>query len=147
MNIVPDLPLVLVQIAPLLVLMFGLNTILFKPMLAYLAERKHVTDGVKNEAEAVAARADARVKEWEAAMDRTRGEIVDVRAARRAAANARYQEIVTSARRESEQQVMAALTQLRSETEAARAQLRPQAQAVAAMMTDRILGRSPRAEA
>lgn len=147
MNIVPDLPLVLAQIAPPLVLMFGLQQILLKPMLAYLAERRQVTTGVKAEAEAVTAKAEAKVQAWEAAMEKARGEVADVRAARRAAANQRYQEVVAAARREAEERIQVALTQLRKETGAARTELRPRAQAVASLMTETILGHGPRAEA
>ncbi len=147
MNIVPDLPLVLAQLAPLFVLMFGLNTLLFKPMLSYLAERRQVTEGVAHEAAAVAERADARVKEWEQLMARARGEIAELRASRRATANANYQDIVSAARRESEARLAQGLADLRRDAEAARAELRPQAQVVAALMTARVLGRSNAAEA
>jgi F0F1-type ATP synthase membrane subunit b/b' len=57
MNIIPDPILVVLQALPFLVLLAGLHVILYKPMLAYLAERREATAGAKKAAQELQERA------------------------------------------------------------------------------------------
>lgn len=147
MSIIPDLNLVLVQLLPFFVMMVGLHVILFKPMLAYLAERETVTDGNRKSAHATAERADALLKEWEAAMERARNEITDYRTARRAEANTAYQKAVAAARIEVEARVQQAVAGIRADAETSRSDLARVAHSLSVDMSTQILGHAPGGEA
>ncbi|MFZ5482323.1 MAG: ATP synthase F0 subunit B [Myxococcota bacterium] len=147
MNIVPDLAMVAWQMAPFLTLMVGLHFLLLKPMLGYLHEREHVTEGAKHEAHELAAKAEARLGEWEQAMAKARAEVVELRSARRADANAEYQRIVGAARAEADKRVAEATGALRGEADTARAELKGNARALAQDVATQVLGRPVRVEA
>ena len=69
MNIIPDLVLTALLMAPFLVLVAGMHFILYKPMLAYLDARANATVGARKEAEELQARAASRLNEWEVALE------------------------------------------------------------------------------
>jgi F-type H+-transporting ATPase subunit b len=130
-----------VQLAPFLVLMAGLHFILFKPMLAFLEQRQAATVGARAEAEKLQSRAGEQVGKYESAVNAARGEVADLRAARRAAANVEYQRIVAAARTESEEKVSGAVVRIRAEASAARAQLEGASRALADDVAAQVLGR------
>jgi F-type H+-transporting ATPase subunit b len=142
MNIIPDLPLVLVQFFPFFVVIVGLQQILFKPMMAYLHERNLASKGAKADAEALMSQAENRVAELEAALAKAQQEVVDFRAARRAEANAEYQQIVAEARKQAEAKVSKALGVVQADSEAARSQLGRESASLAHAIAERALGRS-----
>jgi F-type H+-transporting ATPase subunit b len=148
MNIIPDLVLTAVLMAPFLVLVFGLNLILFKPMLAYLDARAHATVGARKEAEALQARAGERLNEWEQALARAQAEVADYRAQRRQVAQAHYQRIVAEARVQADTRLSEALAALRADTATARAELDGTARVLSRDVANRVLGRQiPQLEA
>lgn len=147
MNLIPDPVLVLLQIAPFLVLMFGLDRILYRPFLAYLEERDHATSGTRKEADSLQHKAEERLAEWEAAMSRTRNEIASYRAARRAEAQADYARVIAEARAAADKKLSSAMTDLTATAEQAREGLKAHAEAIAMDMTSQVLGRAQKAEA
>lgn len=148
MNIIPDLVLTAVLMAPFLALVAGMHFILYKPMLAYLDARAGATVGARKEAEALQARAGDRLAEWEAALARAQAEVTEFRSQRRAQAQAQYQRIVAEAREAAEARLGAALAALRDETVAARSELDGQARALSRDVAVSVLGRPlPQVEA
>jgi F0F1-type ATP synthase membrane subunit b/b' len=141
MNLTPDPVLVVLQLFPLLVLMGGLHVILFKPMLAYLHERDRATAGARREAEDLAARAAARLLEYEAALEKARNEVAEFRAGRRAEAQKVHQDVVAAARKEADVRIAAAVTQIQVEAAQARSQLGATAHALAGEVASQVLGR------
>jgi F-type H+-transporting ATPase subunit b len=147
LNIIPDIVMVAWQVAPFLFLMIALNLIIFKPMVAYLHERAHATEGAKHEAHELAAKAEARLAEWEQAMAKARNEVTELRSSRRAAANGEYQQILASARADAEKRVDEATTALRAEADHARGELKGNARALAQDVATQVLGRPVQVEA
>jgi F-type H+-transporting ATPase subunit b len=141
MNIVPDLVLVVLQALPFLVLIFGLNAIIFKPMIAYLAERGVATEGARKEAEALQERAELKAQQWDSALQRAHDEVVEFRGAKRAEAQGAYAKRMAVARKDADSRVSQALAGVAAEAEQARAQLAPMSRGLAAAMASRALGR------
>ena len=142
MNIIPDLYLVLLQFAPFLVVIFGLKVILFDPMMAYLEERHSATLGVKRDAAELLTKAEAKVAVYEQAIEKTRQEITEYRTARRAEANADYQNRINAARQQAESRVAVALGGVRQDAEVARAALAASSDSLANDIARQALGRS-----
>jgi F-type H+-transporting ATPase subunit b len=141
MNIIPDPVLVVVQMVPFLALMLGLHVILFKPMLAYLDERAHATAGARHEADKLSAATTALVTRWETAIAAAQSEIADLRAQRRAAANAEYQRVVSDARRAAEARIADAAIVIRNDAARAREELRASSRTLAGDVVRQVLGR------
>lgn len=141
MSIIPDPILAAIQLLPFLVVVFGLNAIIWKPMLAYLEERDHATVGARKHAEELAARAAARLAEYEAALTRANAEVTDYRSKRRADAQKVYTATIADARSASEKRVSEAVARVRADAESARAEVLPAARALAADVAGQVLGR------
>jgi F-type H+-transporting ATPase subunit b len=141
MDIFPDPMLVLVQLAPFLVLLAGLHVILFKPTLDYLEARQAATDGARAEAARLQGSSGAALDRYEQALTAARAEIAELRASRRAEANAVHARRVAQARAAAEAETRAAVERLRGEVETARTELPGRARTLAADMAERVLGR------
>lgn len=141
MNIIPDLYLVLAQILPFLVVIIGLKVILFDPMLAFILEREVATRGVRHDAEGLLAVAEKKLTEYEAAIEKTRVEITELRTQRRAEANAEYQKLVAAARRAADARVGGALKEVGEAAEIARQALAADADSLAHDIAQQALGR------
>ncbi len=142
MNIIPDPILVLVQAFPFFVLIYGLNAILFKPMLAYMKERDAATAGAREEAEELQEKAALKVTQWEAALARALAEVAEFRSAKRLEAQAAYAKRVATARKEAEAHIADAVDVIAGEAALAREQIGPMARMLSADMASRALGRT-----
>ena len=141
MSIIPDPILALLQVLPFLVLMLGLHFILFKPMLAYLEARDHATVGARHEAEALAAKAEAKLRDYEQALEKARNEVAEFRAARRAEAQKVYTAKVASAREAADKRLGSAMATIATESREARSQMGGRARALAVDAASQVLGR------
>ncbi|MDP2307228.1 MAG: ATP synthase F0 subunit B [Pseudomonadota bacterium] len=141
MNIIPDLVLVGTLMVPFLVLVAGLHFILYKPMLAYLDARAEATVGARKEAEALQAKATARLAEWEAALAQARREVAEFRALRRAAAQAKHAGVVAEARAAAETRIGQAIAVIRAEADSARTELDATSRALSREVATQVLGR------
>lgn len=141
MNIVPDLVLVALQALPFLVLIFGLNAIIFKPMLAYLSERAAATEGARKDAEALQERAELKAQQWDSALQRAHEEVVEFRGAKRAEAQGAYAKRMAAARKDADARVAQALAGVSAEASRAREEIGPMSRGLAARMASRALGR------
>lgn len=147
MSIIPDPILALLQILPFLALMLGLHFILFKPMLDYLQARDHATVGARKEAEALAARAEARLLEYEAALAKARSEVAEYRGERRGEAQKRYQARLAEARKEADARLAEAMSSISADAAAARSEIGDRARALASDAAAQVLGRPLAVEA
>lgn len=141
MNIIPDPLLVVLQALPFLVLLAGLHVILYKPMLAYLAERKEATAGAKKAAQELQERAALKLQQWEQAFARAQAEVADFRAQKRADAQAVYQKRIAEVRSEADKRIAAALAEVQAEATKARADVPVIAAELAREMASKTLGR------
>ncbi|MSQ00297.1 MAG: hypothetical protein EXR71_00205 [Myxococcales bacterium] len=142
MNINPDLPLVLLQLLPLFTVLAGLQMILFKPMLAYLAARKAATVGERASAEALKEKAALKLQQWDAALVRAHTEVAEFRAGRRAAAQAACAKQVAASRTLSDRYIADELAVLQGEAALARGEVGRMARSLAQDMAGRALGRA-----
>lgn len=141
MSIIPDPILALLQVLPFLVLMLGLHFILFKPMLAYLEARDHATVGARHDAQALAAKAEAKLRDYEQALEKARNEVAEYRAARRAEAQKVYMTRVAAAREASDKRLGGAMATITTEAREARSQMGGRARALAVEAASQVLGR------
>lgn len=141
MNLTPDPLLIFLQLLPFLALMGLLHVILWKPMLAYLHERERATVGAKKSAEELAARADARMADYEAALEKARNEVAEFRSARRAEAQKAHGEVVGAARKEADARIGAAVKQIQADAAVARGELDNIARGMAGELASEVLGR------
>lgn len=141
MQIIPNPTMVVLQLFPFLLTLFGLYFIIFKPMLAYLEGReKAMTEG-RVEAQGLQAEIDERVRKMEVSLEAARKEVAQLRANRRKGGAAAYDARIRAAREEAERKIEAALASLRAETEVVRAGLSAETEAVASQIASRVLGR------
>ncbi len=142
MNINPDLSLVLLQLLPLFTVLAGLQMILFKPMIAYLAARKAATVGERASAEALKEKAGLKLLQWDAALVRAHTEVAEFRAARRSEAQAAYAKQVAATRALSDRHIADELAVLQGEAALAREEVGRMARSLAQDMAARALGRA-----
>ncbi len=147
MNIIPDLTLALIQVVPFLVLVAGLQVILFKPMLDYLRDRADATVGAKHDAETLSKQASARLGDYETALAKVRAEITEYRAGLRGDAHKAHAHHVAEARREADVRLQGALHGVQREAAAARLAVAGMSKELAADIVSSVLGRNPAAEA
>lgn len=141
MNIIPDLWLVFWLMWPFLALVAGLHFILYKPMLAYLDARADATVGARKEAEALQAKATARLAEWEAALAKARQEVAEFRALRRSDAQGKHARVVSDARAAAEAHIGQAIAVIRAEADTARTELDATSRALSREVATQVLGR------
>jgi F-type H+-transporting ATPase subunit b len=141
MNIVPDWVLVALQTLPFLVTFLVLRTLLFRPFMAYLEERRAAIDGARAEAEKLRERlAEARAL-WEQRLAEARAEGVQHRVRIQAEANAQRQALLDRARAGAEAEVAAATAQIGMAHAEASVRVEAEARQLAALMAERVLGR------
>ena len=132
---------VVVQFVLFLITLVITNKLMFQPYLALRARRTAGIDGARAEAEAMTAKADARLADYEKqlAVARERANEEGRKVRNEAAAHER--EVTDKARAAAQTSIDEAQARMRSETEAARGQLMPQAHAIASQIAGRLLGR------
>ena len=104
-------------------------------------DRDHATVGARKEAEQLAARAEAKLHEYEAALTAARNEVAEFRTKRRAEAQAGWQVKVTAARQDADKRLAAAMATLARDTETARSELGGSARSIAVQAATQVLGR------
>lgn len=147
MNIIPDLTLALLQVVPFLVLVAGLQVIIFKPMLDYLRDRAGATVGAKHDAEALSKRAAEHLANYEAQLARVRAELTEYRGGLRSDAHKAHAHNVAEARREADIHLQGALHGVQRDAALARQAVAEMSTELAADIVKTVLGRNPKAEA
>jgi F-type H+-transporting ATPase subunit b len=141
-NIIPDLILALTQVVPFLVLVAGLQVIIFKPMLNYLHDRAAATVGAKHDAAELVKRSEGRLAEYEAQLAKVRSELTEYRAALRTDAQKAQAHHVAEARRESEVHLHGALAAIQREAAVARKAVASMSKDLAGDIASSVLGRA-----
>jgi F-type H+-transporting ATPase subunit b len=97
MEILPDPWILFLQAVPFTLTMWMLHTVLYKPMVAYLQDRDQAIYGSRRDAEALQAKAAAKLDEYEKALGLARKEATLARTeARRVALDARETKIAAA---------------------------------------------------
>lgn len=134
-------PMILLQLVPFLVAIGGLYLIIFKPMLAMLAEREKNIHGFKREAELLQEEVAAKVTELETRLVEARAEASAERAQLRQQAADAEGEILAAARAQADQLLGEARSKIAEERDAASAQLRSSAATLSQQIAGAVLGR------
>ena len=136
------LELVLLQLIPFLLTVFGLQLLIFKPMLAHLADRERNIDGFKRAAELMQEEVRGKVAELDARLVEARVVSQAERARLRAEAKIAEAKLIATARRQTEKLVTDARAALEIEKQAARAQVESSARALSGAIASQVLGRT-----
>jgi F-type H+-transporting ATPase subunit b len=131
-----------IQFLNFVVLMFILNVLLFKPVIAFMARRKAMIDQTLEEGRTAETAADETLKRYH-----------DILAGARSAADARFAEVqvaieeghrghLAEAERQAGEAIVSAMGSLRQASEEAMEDLRDHAESLAEEIAGRVLGRS-----
>jgi F-type H+-transporting ATPase subunit b len=139
-------PMVVLQAIPFLVVLVGLNQIIFQPVLKVLAEREKAIHGFSAHAGNLDEEVAAKMTEIEARIAAAKAEANAERARLRDGAAAEEQAILDAAKAAAEQELEAARVKLAGEVESARAHLADQTRALASQVAGSVLGRAVEAK-
>tara|TARA_Y100001968_G_scaffold289925_1_gene293303 strand:- start:141 stop:575 length:435 start_codon:yes stop_codon:yes gene_type:complete len=139
-EISPDL--IALQTLPFLVVVAGLYFIIFKPMLAMLAEREKNIHGYRKEAELMQEEVDSKMNELEEKLNEARAEAMAERARLRQESLAMEQETLQQARGRAEAFLEEARSTLDEERAAAAVQLKETAEVLSKQIAGSVLGRA-----
>ena len=104
-----------IQLVNFLVLIFLLNTLLFKPLLKHIEVREKKIQGIGAEAERIRAKADGVLKEYQLRVDEARSASTLVLTQARGEAEEKYRVIVEKAKKNLREQVLIAREKLKQE--------------------------------
>lgn len=135
------LDMVLIQLVPFLVTLVGLHYIIFKPMLAHLADRERNIEGFKREAALLQEEVAGKVGELEAKLKDAKAEAAIERASLRKESKAAEAEMVGAARAAADVVLGEARVSIATEKAAASEELSVTAQALSSSIASTILGR------
>ncbi len=139
MEILPDPWMLLLQAIPFALTMFVLNTVLFKPMVAYLDDRDKAIHGSRKDAKELQEKADNKVAEYEAALKSAKNEAASVRSEARKAAQATRESKLEVAHAAVDAEISAALIEVAAAKAKAAKQLEGLSTALAAEITAKVL--------
>jgi len=142
MNIIPDPLQVVLNMLPFLVTIVGMYLIILKPMVAYLLEREEAIQGGHDEAARIETEINTRMSEYELQLAHARDEVVALRAAKRAEAQVKYDEVIGKARKEAEAQIASAVGEIEVAHKAASTQLKLMSSEIADKIANQVLGRT-----
>lgn len=132
----------LIQIVSFLLLLAALRRLAFDPILNVLEEREKRTHGQMAEAEAMRAAASDGAQKYEAALQDVRRKVSQENEAARQQIQAEQQRQLAAAHQAAEADLAKLRTDLAAQVQAARASLSVEAGALAALMAERVSGRS-----
>jgi F-type H+-transporting ATPase subunit b len=131
----------IVQLVTFLVLMFILNKILYKPIMAILKERENIFDKLKEKAQDSKNQLDAGEKEEKKSRDDSLSEGVKLQGILRSEGQKVEEGILAKAQEEAASKLEVARKGLKSDVEAAKVELKNQAKDIAREMASKILQR------
>ncbi len=136
-----DITLV-IQIVNMVVLMFLLNGVLYKPVKKILRERSEKLQGMQNEISDFEKNAKLRQEKVDAKMAKASGKAKAVLDSARAEAQAAGNEKLAAIKAEADEGKEKKLAEIRSQVESARKELQAELEGFATEMAGKILGRS-----
>jgi F-type H+-transporting ATPase subunit b len=131
-----------IQIVNFFILLFVLNTFLYKPIRKALADRKGEIDGARLRAESVDAGLQDKVAAYEARMRDVKAEAALERAAMKKSVESEEQALLEKARTEATETISGIRAKVAKETADARELLRTQALLLSSDICEKVLGRS-----
>lgn len=131
-----------IQIVNFLLLLFILNTFLYKPIRKALADRAAEINGARQRADSVDAEVQKKVDAYEARMREVKAQAAAERAAMKKGAEAEEQALLDKARTEANAAIDAIKDKVARETAAARELLGKQALVLSSDICEKVLGRS-----
>lgn len=136
----PDISLVWVIVA-VLVLAFGLDRVLFRPLLRVIRERETAVKSAMDLAQDAASKAKAATDEFDASVAAARSDLYKQMDERRRAAEQYRSELMARTRAETDASLAAAREQLNEESAKARVQLEKDAEVLGREIAQKVLGR------
>jgi F-type H+-transporting ATPase subunit b len=125
-----------------IVLIFPVNTLVLKPLLAVLDERSARIEGARKRAGEIAAQAEAVLARYSAAVEQARKQAEELRKAALEGARGDQVRLLAEARGAAEREVSAARSGVAGALAGARATLRNQSEALGREAAARVLGRT-----
>ncbi len=141
MEILPDPAHVALLTLPFLVALFGLNAILWQPLLGWLEERESVARIAQREAKELEEAAAEQMAQIEGRLAEARRNAATVRQEARERALAREADMLAAARQQADEDVRAAVERIRAEQQSAKAALEDTAKELSPVIAARVLGR------
>lgn len=142
LEIFPDPGVLLVLIALFLLLVYPLDRLLFKPLLAVLDERRERIQGARTRADALAGDADEVMRRYQGQVSEARTEAEVQRREVLDRGRAEQTQVMNEARRDAERRTAEARREVAEALESARTQLRRDAEGLAQHAASRLLGRT-----
>lgn len=130
------------QIVNFLLLLFLLNTVLYRPIRAILAKRKETVEGDNNRARELQQQVDEKMARYQEQLQEARIKGNEERAVLRASAAREEAEIVGAAHAIASERMQQIKSQVGEEAVAAREALRRDSEQLAGQVATRILGRA-----
>jgi F-type H+-transporting ATPase subunit b len=130
------------QIFNFLLLLYILNTVLFRPLRAVLANRKETIEGDHGRARGLQQQIDEKMASYQERLQAARVKGNEERAILRAAASKEETEILGAARLVATEKLQQLKARVATEADAARTALRSDVDALATQVASRILGRA-----
>lgn len=112
------------------ILMFILNSLLFKPMMELFRQREQATKGALEEAQMMNEKKEQALAQMNADLANAKAQAKQIIAALREEALAYQREVVSSAEKEAVQMIEKARAEIKAETEKARAKLREEVEKI-----------------
>jgi F-type H+-transporting ATPase subunit b len=131
-----------IQFINFFLLLFILNTFLYKPIRKALADRAAEINGARQKTESVDASVQEKVAAYEARMRDVKAQAAEERATMKKAAEAEEQVILDKARQEASEAVGAIRDKIAREAAEARELLKKQALILSSDICEKVLGRS-----
>ncbi len=125
-----------------LLLIFPVNQLVLKPLLAVLEQRSARIEGARKRSAELGAQADVVLGRYEAAVEQARKQAEELRKGALAGARGDQARILAEARHSAEQEVTAARSGVAGALAGARAALRGESAALASEVAARVLGRT-----
>jgi F-type H+-transporting ATPase subunit b len=141
MEVIPSLPLAAALALPFLTTFVALYLILFKPMLAYLAERDAATEGARHEAAHLDEEAKTKLDDLQTRLQKVRDEIAAFRGESRQRVSAATSAILGEARGKADERMKSALKQLDADRANASSSLRTHTREISRDIAAQVLGR------
>lgn len=133
---------ILLQFFNFVLLMWLLNTLLFRPLRAILAQRKETVDGGHARARELKEQIEEKMARYQEQLQQAKLQGNAEKAALRSAAAREEAEILTAAHATATSHLQSIKGRVRAEADAARGALQAETEALAAQVATKVLGRS-----
>ena len=142
MNLIPNPILILLQVIPFFITLFGMYFILFKPLREYLDQRDNSIDGALEEAKSIKEATEVKISKLEAELKTARHEAALIRNEALTEGMSEYNNRIAKEREEAQARTAEAIKVIEEETSNATATLNVEANDIATQIATQVLGRS-----